>query len=306
VGSFYINRAQANNFTSRTEFKNNSKAFVNYIYISYDADVIFDNSILAKNSSLENTVIVPETANATWASGRFTFLNGSKLYCNKVSAYNLDVSKLEPLTLTFDDSQWIPTSTNFVFAFDQDRIKINTLNTGLKLPVPAGKVWTMNHAVNGTGGLVNDGEGTLVLGSGVVCYSGVTVAKGTSTIDLGGLTHTMKISGSGRFENGNISNGGISINVDDDGISTAVPTVAADTSFSGTVKVSLGRTSENALKEPYQSFDVLKFEGEAPKISSFRLRGTGVRALTGVFTVDKERKVVVCTPEKLGSVITVR
>ena len=94
--------------------------------------------------------------------------------------------------------------------------------------------------------------------------------------------------------------------IDDAGAAVEVPTVAADAAFSGTVRVSAGRTAENPLVEPYATFDVVKYEGSAPDVSAFRLRGTGVSGLRGKFAVDAGRQVVVCTPEKHGFIIEVR
>ena len=265
-----------------------------------------DNSILAWNSSLESTTIVPESTGSTTSSGRFFFRNRSKLYCAKVSAGSLNVSKLKPLTLTFDDSEWIPATTNFVFAYDADRISIVATNIGLRLPVPEGKTWTMNHRVTGPGGLANDGEGTLVLGANAVGYEGATVAGENATVDLGGNGLPVRIGGAGTFTNGTVANGGIALEIDDAGAAVEVPTVASDVTFSGTVRVLAGRTSETPLSEPYATFDVLKYEGSAPDVSAFRLRGTGVSGLRGKFAVDASRNVVVCTPEKHGVILEVR
>ena len=113
------------------------------------------------------------------------------------------------------------------------------------------------------------------------------------------------MAGAGTFANGTVT-GGIALELDASGASVEVPTIASDLALSGTIRVSAGRTSETPLQEPYAAFDVLKYDGDAPDVASFRLRDTGVRNLGGEFAVDAVRKVVVCTPSMLGGVILVR
>ena len=303
---FYVNRAQDESVSTFSVFRNGAKAYIKEICPGYDGEMLFDNSVLAWNSSLEPTTITPESLGSTTSSGRFFFRNGSKLYCAKVNAEKLNLTNREPLTLTFDDSEWIPATTNFVFSYDADRISIVATNIGLRLPVPEGKTWTMNHRVTGPGGLANDGEGTLVLGANAVGYEGATVAGENATVDLGGNGLPVRIGGAGTFTNGTVANGGIALEIDDAGAAVEVPTVASDVTFSGTVRVLAGRTAETPLSEPYATFDVLKYDGSAPDVSAFRLRGTGVSGLRGKFAVDAGRQVVVCTPEKHGFILEVR
>ena len=303
-GYFGVNRAHGASVKTSAEFRNDSRLYANSIYLFRDSTLVFDNSVLAKNASLAQTTIVPEISDMIAAT--FLFRNGSKAYVGRVSVDSLNTAAYHPLYMVFDDSEWIPAPGDYVFEWsDPSKMSIVATNGNLRLPVPAGATWTMNQPVTGNGGLENNGTGTLVLGDGIAQYAGTTVAGEDATIDLGGHSAAVKISGAGTFANGTVS-GGIALELDDSGAATEVPTAAANLSFEGTIRVSAGRTAANPLKEPYASFDVLKYEGAAPDVSAFRLRDTGVRRLGGSFAVDAARKVVVCTPSTSGAMLIVR
>ena len=303
-GYFSVNRAHGASVETSTEFRNDSRLYANSIYLFRESTLVFDSSILAKNASLAQTAIVPEVSDMIAAT--FLFRNGSKAYVGRVDTASLNVAKYHPLYMVFDDSEWIPASGDYVFEWsDPSKMSIVATNGNLRLPVPDGATWTMNQPVTGNGGLANTGAGTLVIGEGAAQYKGPTVAGEGATVDFGGHPANVRMAGAGTFANGTVT-GGIALELDASGASVEVPTIASDLALSGTIRVSAGRTSETPLQEPYAAFDVLKYDGDAPDVGSFRLRDTGVRNLGGEFAVDAVRKVVVCTPSMLGGVILVR
>ena len=161
----------------------------------------------------------------------------------------------------------------------------------------------MNQPVTGGGDLVNSGTGTLVLGAGVVQYDGVTRCE-SGTVDLGSTVQAVRMAGAGRFVNGTVAaGGGIVIEVDDKYQTLAAPALSGIVS-AGSFRVDLGRTAENPLAEPFRPITVCTYEGAAPDVSGWRLKGTGLSNVRGVFTAANG--VVTVTPECVGVLIIVR
>ena len=210
------------------------------------------------------------------------------------------------MTFTFDGSAWIPSADDYTFDWGEKRswMKIVAEGDGLKLPVPDGKIWMMNQTVEGDGGIVHTGAGTLVLGADAGRYTGVTKAVEGATVDLGGNAHPLVIGGKGTFTHGTIAaGGGIALAVNDAYETEDAPALDGVT-FAGRVKVDLGRTAENPLAEPFGTFTVCTYAGAAPDVSGWKLKGTGLKNMGGEF-VAKDG-VVTCTPTHVGLLLLVR
>jgi hypothetical protein len=264
----------------------------------------FDASVLAKNDALDPTKIFGEVGTLSTAYVDAEFANGSEFRCSAITpaaALTAD----NPIRLTFDDSKWIPTvGDDFEFSFAApEKISVVVRNRGLVLDVPAAKTWTLNHPVTGSGGIVKQGEGVLRICSGSALCSGVTRCE-AGVVDLDGGTHAILAGGSGMFQNGTIADGGIALEVDDQGQTLERPTFSGITT-GGRFRVSLGRTRENPISEPFRPVAVCTWSGGSePDLSAWRLRGTGISNVRGVFYVDAG--VVYVLPEKTGTAIVVK
>lgn len=274
------------------------------INLRRQAVMTFDNSILAKNVSLEPLKIWQQALLST-ARLDARFVNGSEFRCYEIRT-NRTLTAENPMRFTFDNSKWIPTlSGDFTFECElPETIVIAVTNVGLVLDVPADATWTMNRPVTGTGGIVKQGSGTLVLGATSVAYGGVTRID-DGVVDLGGNSLPVKVGGSGTLTNGTIADGGIAVSVAEDGtVTSEIPTLAG-VEISGRLKVDCGRSAaDGALERPYRTVAVAKYDGEAPNISRWKAVNLGQSELRGKFeAVDG---VVYMTPVFRSMVISIR
>ena len=297
LSSIYPHRGQCQS-SSRLFFRNESTLKSGDIYLFRPFEMFF------VNSTCDVTRIRPEAGvNITSMTGTFDFKNGSTFRCGSIAFAEKDTID-SPMTFTFDDSAWVPSEDDYVFGWAHPEfLKIVTTGGGLKLPVPADRTWTVNQPIEGTGDVANAGAGTLVLGENAVAYTGVTKAAAGATIDLGGRSHPIVLGGAGTFRNGTVANGGIALAVNDRYETAEVPSLDGVT-FAGSCKVSLGRTAETPLVEPFGSFAVCTYTGVAPDVSGWKLKDTGTKGVGGRFVAAGG--VVTCTPEHVGFVMIFR
>lgn len=264
----------------------------------------FDASILAMNDDLTPTRIYPVgTPSTAWIDA--SFVNGSEFRCSEIRT-NAALTAERPTRITFDSSKWIPTlSGDFMFECElPETTVIAVTNVGLVLDVPADATWTMNRPVTGTGGLVKQGAGVLVLGPTSVGYTGVTrIDEGA--VDLAGNSLPVRVGGSGTVMNGTIANGGLAVSIADDGTVTgAIPTLS-DIAVTGRFRVDAGRSSADVqLERPYKAVAVAKYEGDAPDVSRWKAVNLGVRELGGRF--EAHDGTVYMTPYYRSMVISIR
>ncbi|HNX05769.1 MAG TPA: hypothetical protein PKI32_09720, partial [Opitutales bacterium] len=139
-------------------------------------------------------------------SGKMIFRNGSTFKCDAVGC-----ETTAPLTLQFDDSEWIPGTNDYTFTTLNPvyaaSLKIETTGGGLNLAPPAGKVWTMSTPVTGAGGLVKSGAGTLAFtGTTTLAFAGtLDVREGAVTIAAGAAKAGAKLTGSGAVTNATLT-----------------------------------------------------------------------------------------------------
>lgn len=275
-------------------FRNGSKCYAGTFITWHDVEMLFDNSILAKNASNAFLSIEPENPNIGGSTVGMTFRNGSKFYCSKIVPPTASLGSNRPLTFVFDDAEWIPSTGDYTFDWtDSGKVLLAVTNIGLRLDVPSAATWTMNQPLTGNGGIVKSGAGTLTFGTGALAYAGVTRAD-EGVVDLGGGM-AASVAGAGTFRNGTVA--GIRVLPD------VLPTVEANVAFAARTKVDLGRAEP---LESMETFDVLRYTGSAPDVSGFRLKGTGTPNLSGTFAVDAGRGVITCTPTYVGMILIVR
>jgi autotransporter-associated beta strand protein len=242
----------------------------------------FDASTLAKNAALEPTGFANEIDNKI-CTGAFEFRNGSLLCCSSIASQA--AGRTKPVRLLFDNSEWRPANGgDFVFNWtDQSYVKVNVEGTGLILNVPGSAVWTVNTPVNGSGGLVKKGEGTLLLGEDAISYSGVTrIDEGL--LDLGGKAHALRVSGPGTVAGGVIAGGGMCISLGDDGTPDGPLPKFRDVAFAGRFKVDLGRDGAGQSPDiPGKTVKIAEYEGGSIDVSRWRVVNAGRKNVSGNF-----------------------
>jgi autotransporter-associated beta strand protein len=137
--------------------------------------------------------------------------------------------------------------------------------------------------VNGSGGLVKKGDGTLLLGEDAVSYSGVTrIDEGL--LDLGGKMHALKVSGSGTVAGGTIAGGGMCISLGDDGTPDGPLPKFRDVTFPGRFKVDLGRDGAGQSPDiPGKTVKIAEYEGGSIDVSRWRVVNAGRKNVSGNF-----------------------
>ena len=309
-------------------FRNGSRFLVgSSLNLPYRANFAFDGSVFAKDASLnpaQITVAADVSSDGKSAGGEFVFRNGSTLYCDSILASD---AQTKPTKLVFDGSEWIPGSGDFTFDFGQpELILLQVENAGLVLAPPAAKTWTVKDAITGTGGLVKRGAGTLVFsGMKSIGFTGVarveagvlTVRNGAAqdgvkfavdagaALDLdGGSLSVGALSGAGNVRNGTLS-GVLAVSVADDGtVVGGVPVLDGSTVSFGRMAVDLGRTASDPFAAKGVPVVVAHYTGSAPSVAGWRVKGTGLRNVRGVFTVQDRN--VIMTVEDSGMAILVR
>ncbi|HNX04400.1 MAG TPA: hypothetical protein PKI32_02800, partial [Opitutales bacterium] len=241
----------------------------------------------------------------TSGSGTMIFRNGSTFKCDAVGC-----ETTVPLTLRFDDSEWLPGTNDYTFttldAAYAASLKIETTGGGLKLAPPANKVWTLSTAVTGDGGLVKSGAGTLAFtGTTTLNFDGtLNVREGAVMIAAGAAKSGAKLTGSGAVTNATLTAATILAPLGSD---NTVPEILTfkDCTFGGTTLVDFGRTSTNKVERPFPTVTVAKWSGaSAPNVSGWKLTGTGEAMVAGVFSIAGDE--IRVTPRIIGMVISLR
>ena len=303
TSTIYPNRSQDEHPVCEYDFRNGSRLIANTITLFRDFTMRFDASTLAKDANLSPTAINNEINNKI-CTGNFEFRNGSLLCCSTIASQS--AGRNSPLTLTFDNSEWRPAASgDFTFNWtDTAMVLVKVEGVGLVLDVPDGATWTMNTSVNGDGGIVKKGPGTLALGASAVAYSGVTrIDEGV--VDLGGNAQPLRVAGAGTVRNGTIANGGIAISLSDDGtVSGDIPTLDG-VAVSGRFKVDVGREGATAeLAQPYREVAVAAYTGAAPSVAGWRIVNSGQKHLGATF--EARGGYVYMTPMQKGAMLIVR
>ncbi len=286
---FTINRSSTGRAQAAYDFRNNANVYISTIYLVNDATLEFDRSVLAKDETLAPTQIRPETLNQKYGTASFNFRNGSVCSLDAINPDTLDTTKTHPITLTFDDSQWIPT-TNLTQDLtiewaNPDQIALQTYGTGLILDVPrAARTWTFTQPLVGEGGLVKRGPGVVAFNPGALDFTGLTRLEGGAvSLENTGAIVELTVAGTGTLHRATL--GKITL-VEEyvNGKNCVKEYPHFDNLVATSGFVDFGRKISNPL--PYQEVvDMVigTYSGEAPDVSRWRVRGVGIDNARGEF-----------------------
>lgn len=171
-----------------------------------------DASVLAANAAGE-----PFAFKAGNEASVLSFSNGSRFCCKSVHNGTTDAGGAN--VFTFDDSEWYPGANDFSFGSNVGSVsKYYSVGRGLVLAPPANVTYTWARTLEGEGGFVKRGEGTVILPMANLVATGEIVVE-AGTLDLDGTTATGRtFSGSGAIRNGTLENATIKVSKDADGL----------------------------------------------------------------------------------------
>ena len=287
-------------------FRNGARLLASLFNFNNSATLDFDNSIVAKNTSLAAVTI---TTYGPSSVINFAFRNCSEFHCSALTYYYYSTqgAAVGKYRMTFDNSKWIPGTGNFTFDFPHySDFGVVVENEGLVLEPPAGKTWTVSMPIEGTGGMVVGGAGTVQLDGSKWTATGVVKVQENATLDLGATTASgLVVGGAGTVSNGTIANGGMKIALADDGtVDGDVPTFS-DMETSGRFKVDLSRgDAASPLAKPYREVAIANYTGAAPNVSGWRIKNVGESGLGAKFEARDGK--VYMTPFVKGFAIVIR
>ena len=239
----------------------------------------------------------------------FAFRNESEFRCSALTYYyySSQGAAVGKYRITFDNSKWIPGTGDFTFDFPHySNFGVIVENEGLVLEPPAGKTWTVSMPIEGPGGMVVGGAGTVRLDGSKWSATGVAKVQENATLDLGATTAPgLVVGGAGTISNGTISGGGLKTALADDGtVEGDLPTLSG-VAFSGSFRVDVSRgDAAESLATPYRTVAVANYSGAAPDVSGWRIRNVGESGIGAKFEARDGK--VYMTPTVKGCVIKVR
>lgn len=197
---------------------------------------------------------------------------------------------------TFEDSEWWPGAENFDFLPDTfSNVVINVRGKGLILAPTEGVTYTMSLDVNGEGGMVKRGAGTLVLRGEHQEFAGALVIE-DGAVDLDGTVTAGRFAGTGTLRNGTLRKATLAV----DG--TAGESEALTLDGVGTSERNYVDLCGSALPVG-ATLTVANYTGAEPDVSGWKLIGNGETA--GKFTAAGGKILAEITP-KPGVLILVR
>lgn len=316
----------------------NGSALLGYRHAVHGAaSLVFSNSVLARDwKATDRSKLSPcDIAVYTLKSGslNMTFAQGSIFACASIDYSSPKLSYGNPVNLTFDGSEWYPGSGDAqTIGSASLNLSMNVTGGGLLLQPAEGKVWTVITKLEGDGGLVKAGAGTVVLDlqqqyhtycadtetlsctgtnvvregllkitNGALVRSGCRLcAEAAGTVDFDGATVTGAIlSGAGTFGNGTLVNPSIAAEAGQQPLLD----FANGLDVSGRCAIRFAGLPEAALGAEVA---VARYSGTLPAGLAFRVKGTAAdgSALRG--TVRIADGVIYATPTMTGLMILVR
>ena len=281
---------------------------VNYIGGGIDLD--FDNSVFSTSSG--GLVALTGESDRPW--GTLAFRNGSTFaYGGFTEASSMNKN----LTFAFDDAELLlhrDRATAALAASTHGHVHYEMRGAGAVLRPADGAAYTINAKLEGTGGLVVAGAGTVALASGTYAFTGTSDVR-SGTLDLSSAGELVNprfaaTSGGGVISGATLNQPRLAIALSDAWENTnGVPTFA-NCSFAGRVTVDAGRTAANPLALPpdeaHQPVAVVRFSGStSADVSSWRLVNTGGRGVRGRFYLVDGTVCLTPAPPP-GATITIR
>lgn len=125
-----------------------------------------DGSTIAKDAT--GAPLSMYASQRTGIVGRFNFRNGSYFGCDRIWMGGGSASQVESYTyvlfdLSFDGSEWYIGEGNLDFPSSNMNVTVTSTGAGLKVNPPLGSEWRLYTKVQGDGGLVKGGAGTLFI-----------------------------------------------------------------------------------------------------------------------------------------------
>ena len=246
--------------------------------------------------------------------GTLAFRNGSTF---AYGGFTETSSMNKNLTFAFDDAELLlhkDRATATLAAPTYNYVHYEMRGAGVVLKPANGATYTINAKLEGTGGLVIAGEGTVALANGTYAFTGTSDVR-AGTLDLtsaGALTNPRfaATTGAGVISGGTLNRPTLAIALSDAwGNTNGIPTFA-NCSFVGRVTVDAGRTAVNPLVLPpdaaRQPVAVARFSGTtSADVSSWRIVNTGDREVRGRFSLV-DGTVYLTPAPPFGMTITLR
>ena len=245
--------------------------------------------------------------------GTMLFRNGS------VFAYGgfTENSISKTLTFAFDDAELkldASRASATLEASSSGMVRYEMRGVGAVLKPASGATYTINAPLEGDGGLVLAGEGTVTLTSGTYTFTGICdVRSGTFDLSAVGsisIPRFAATAGGGTVSGGTLAGMTLAVALADDWSNTnGIPTFANCT-ISGGVKVDVGRTASNPLVLPAeaarQPVAVARLSGTTTaNLTTWKLKNTGNREVGGRFSLVGDTIYLTPAPP-LGTTIILR
>ena len=335
--AFYANAGGTIVVTNHYEFRNGSGLYVTaQNQFQGPLVMVFDRSKYARNAQgdVADTLALSKEFNTTTIGKiiSLSFANGSLFAVGAINRNSGTASALAEVS--FDDSEW--------FCGDADKtIPSTTMNVvttagegGLVMAPPAGRTWTWVGPLEGEGGLVKKGAGTVLFGRRIYlgkehedpatlkCMGVNDVQSGTfalaegavgaagakfhvaeeALLDLGGVEQSgLTVSGNGTVANGTLTRA--SVAVDSNAAEAPLLDFANGLDVSGRMTLDFGEVSEQVLSSEVA---VARYTGTLPTGLSFRVKGRTADGKPVSGTVRVADGVIYATPQVRGLMILVR
>ena len=257
------------------------------IYLSGAVDADFDNCLVGGTSRIGKINYGGDSA------GTMRFRDGSVL-----SAFptNTEGKADYAVTLVFDDAEWNwgggDKTLRYVASLGEGFFKSATSNrrfvrmegTGALLKPAAGRTYTVEVTFSGTGGLVSAGEGTVKFTGGAMQFTGLLdIRSGTVDLTTANARDTLTVRGPGTLKGGNVSTLVLKA-TDLTGGAASAPVLDGVTAAN--VYVDLGGDASSPVDiDSLPELVVATYAGSASSTGRWRVTGTGVPHVRGVFAV---------------------
>lgn len=280
----------------------------------WDHEIVFDNTLIARrsdyltNPSERFVALGKGFRESNKYTGTYTFKNNSQVWLGRIAVTNLNPELVHPFRLIFDDADWYPTNDvgACTLAWEcSDNFELIMTNKGVRLTVPASNVWTLEQPLIGSGGMIKKGAGSLKFGAGCVQFAGTAkIEDGDIDCAEAGTIEALTAGGSGELKNVTARRFVLSAPF-------AEGTVAEKLTVNGLVAdvayVDLGHDEQSPV-DPSEISDLVvgSYSGAKPSAALWRLKGTGLSGVRGVFAIENNQIILKSIQQAPGMMMLVR